>query len=151
MNTATRIDVLLADDDADDRALTLRALRGLPFGPNVAEVEDGEAAIDYLCQQGRFGKLAGSPPPRLVLLDLKLPLRNGIEVLASLRADRRLVALPVVVLTSSEHDRDIEAAYAAGANGYVLKPGVYANYVPWIQRTVEYWLRINRTPDPAYG
>lgn len=137
------IDVLIADDDADDRALTLRALGGLRGPPASFQVDDGMDAIDYLCRQGRFSELAPAPLPRLVLLDLKLRLRSGLEVLQTVRGDGLSRRVPIVVLTSSEHDRDIDAAYRAGANGYVLKPGVYEQYMTAIQQTARYWLEVN--------
>ena len=145
MSAGNRIDVLLADDDADDRALTVRALGGLRMPPACFEVFDGLAAIEFLLQRGRFADRAGTPLPRLVLLDLKLPLRNGIEVVQTVRSEGLNRQVPIVVLTSSELDRDIDAAYLAGANGYVLKPGIYAHYMTGIQRTAAYWLEVNRT------
>lgn len=147
MNRPGAVDVLVVDDDADDRGLTLRALRGMSRPPSTAEVDDGEKAIEFLCRQDRYSDLAGTPWPRLVLLDLKLPFRNGIEVVQSVRREGHCPSTPIVLLTSSEHSRDMAAAYAAGANGYVVKPGTYAEYLPWIRRTAEYWLEINRTPS----
>ncbi len=146
MNTTAPVDVLVVDDDADDRSLTLRALRGLPNPPTSFEVEDGQQAIDYLCRLGDFSHLADTPCPRLVLLDLKLPFRTGIEVLQAVRGGKHCRATPIVLLTSSEHERDMSNAYDAGANGYIVKPGTYAEYLGWIRRTAEYWLEINRTP-----
>ena len=148
MNLTTAVDVLVVDDDADDRGLTLRALRGLAKPPTSFEVEDGEMAVEYLSRQGRFSGLTDSPWPRLVLLDLKLPFRNGIEVLQAVRGERHCPSTPIVMLTSSEHSRDMSAAYAAGANGYVVKPGTYVDYLSRIRLVAEYWLEINRTPQP---
>ena len=138
MNTTSNVDVLVVDDDADDRGLTLRALRGMANPPTTHEAEDGVQAIEYLCR---------NPGPRLVLLDLKLPFRNGIEVLQAVRGGGYCPSTPIVMLTSSEHERDMAAAYAAGANGYIVKPGTYAEYLDWIRRAADYWLEINRTPE----
>lgn len=149
MNLPSPVDVLVVDDDVDDRGLTLRALRGLAKPPTSFEAEDGEMAIEYLSRQGRFSALAGSPWPRVVLLDLKLPFRNGIEVLQAVRGEGHCPSTPIVMLTSSEHSRDMAAAYAAGANGYVVKPGTYAEYMARIRLVAEYWLDINRTPSGA--
>jgi CheY-like chemotaxis protein len=134
------IDVLVVDDDPNDRSLVLRALRRLPVPVVAMELEDGEAAIDYLRRQGPYRNLAGTPLPRLVLCDLKMPFHDGIDVLHAARQNPEKPDIPFVILSSSAHPRDLEAAEKGGANGYVIKPSTYAEFLPCVQSTVEKWL-----------
>ena len=132
--------ILLVEDDADDAELTKRAFARSPF-PNAVEVaRDGSAALDRL-----LGPDAG-PLPAFVLLDLKLPRVNGLEVLGTMRADERTRSLPVVILTSSGEERDRAQAYRLGANSYIRKPVDFAAFQATIDQIGAYWLVLNEPP-----
>jgi two-component system, response regulator len=133
--------ILLVEDNPDDEKMTLRALRKSDPAPVVEVVRDGPAAIEYF-----FGK-EERPNPALVLLDLKLPMLNGLEVLERLRANDKTRKLPVVVLTSSDETPDIQRAYELGANSYICKPVEYENYIKVVQLLGIYWIENNKHPD----
>jgi CheY-like chemotaxis protein len=142
-------EVLLVEDDPNDVALVRRAFRraGLEGEPRV--VHDGEAASDYLEGAHRFADRAANPLPALVLLDLKLPRRSGLEVLERLRATPGLRRLPVVMLTSSGEMRDVDRAYDLGANAYLVKPVDPAELQEVVRHLGMFWLGANRRPSPG--
>ncbi|MFP4323904.1 MAG: response regulator [Anaerolineales bacterium] len=129
--------LLLVEDNADDEALALRALHKHLPPDSIVVVRDGVAALDYLLDDTR-------PLPRIVLLDLKLPRLDGLEVLRHLRADPRTQYMPVVVMTSSDEGRDIRQSYALGANSYVQKPVNYERFMQAVAHISQYWLELNR-------
>lgn len=133
--------VLLVEDNADDEALTLRALRKHNI-TNVVVKRDGAEALDYL--------LGGGPLPSVVLLDLKLPKVDGLEVLRRLRADARTRILPVVILTSSKEESDLLEGYGRGANSYIRKPVDFVAFMEAVRQLGVYWLELNE-PPPARG
>jgi CheY-like chemotaxis protein len=140
--------ILLVEDNPDDEALTLRALRRSHVGHSVVVARDGVEALDYLFGTGRH---AGRDPrqlPQVVLLDLKLPRIDGLEVLRRLRADSRTRLLPVVILTSSNEERDRIEGYQLGANSYVRKPVDFNEFVEAVRQLGLYWLLLNQ-PPPA--
>ena len=131
--------ILLVEDNADDEQLTLRAMRQSDI-PNIIRVaRDGAEAIDYL-----FGPNAG-PLPDLILLDLKLPKISGLEVLQKIRTEDQSKALPVVILTSSDEERDIVKSYNLGANSYIRKPVDFDEFIDAVRQLGLYWLLLNRT------
>jgi len=131
--------ILLVEDNADDEQLTLRAMRQSEI-PNIIRVaRDGAEAIDYL-----YGPTAGRLPD-LVLLDLKLPKISGLEVLERIRSEDQSKALPVVVLTSSDEERDIVKSYNLGANSYIRKPVDFDEFIDAVRQLGLYWLMMNRT------
>ena len=138
-------DILIVEDNPDDSELMLHALRrGRLLNP-VTVLDDGAAAVEYLLgRDGGSGAVA--PPPRVVFLDLKLPKMNGLEVLARLRADARTAHLPVVVITSSREEPDVQAAYRLGVNSYVVKPVVFEAFVEAMTTVGVYWLALNTPP-----
>jgi CheY-like chemotaxis protein len=138
--------ILLVEDDPDDEALTLRALRAAHVGDEVVVVRDGVEALDYLFGTGRHAGRDVSLQPRVVLLDLKLPRLDGLEVLRRIRADERTRLLPVVILTSSAEDRDRVESYRLGANSYVRKPVDFGRFAEAIRQLGLYWLRLNQPP-----
>jgi CheY-like chemotaxis protein len=142
--------ILLVEDNPDDVTLTLAALRGQGVGAEVVVVEDGVDALEYL---ERRGKHAGRKPgaPALVLLDLNLPRLGGLELLERLRAHPEILHLPIVVLTSSVEERDIEQAYAGGANSYVRKPVDFDDFGRVVRHLSEYWLDVNEGPPRRMG
>lgn len=135
--------ILLVEDNADDEQLTLRAMRQSEV-PNIIRVaRDGAEALDHL-----FGASAGNRLPDLVLLDLKLPKVSGLEVLQKLRSDERTRGLPVVVLTSSDEEKDIVESYNLGANSYIRKPVDFDEFIDAVRQLGLYWLSMNRTRRP---
>ena len=144
---ADDIDVLLVEDNPDDAEFTLRALRKANVALRIALVEDGVKALEFVFGTGSFAQRAGAPLPRVVLLDLKLPKVDGLEVLRRIKSDGRTRTLPIVVLTSSRERRDIEASYAAGANSYIVKPVEYGELIGTLSALVRYWLQLNERPQ----
>jgi len=140
------IDVLLVEDNPDDAEFTLRALRKANLGLRVARVEDGVQALEFVFGTGSHAQRAGAALPRVMLLDLKLPKVDGLEVLRRIKSDARTRMLPVVMLTSSRERRDIDACYMAGANSYIVKPVEYAELIAKLGDLVRYWLQLNEAP-----
>ena len=138
--------ILLVEDNPDDEALTLRALRKANVGNDVAIVRDGAEALDFLFGTGAHAGRDTSLLPQVVLLDLKLPKIDGLEVLRRIRADGRTKVLPVVILTSSDEERDRLQGYALGANSYVRKPVEFAQFAEAVRQLGLYWLVLNQPP-----
>jgi two-component system, response regulator len=138
--------ILLAEDNPDDVKLTLRALKKSNILNEVVIAEDGVEALDYLFGTGKFAGRDTSVKPQLVLLDLKMPRLDGLEVLQRIRADERTALLPVVVLTTSSEDRDRIESYKLGANSYIRKPVDFNQFVDAVQQLGLYWLVLNESP-----
>jgi CheY-like chemotaxis protein len=136
--------ILLADDDADQAFLAVRAFRQAGAANAVVTVGDGAQAIDYLGGVGRYADRAAHPLPCLVLLDQKLPGRSGLEVLEWLRAQPALCTLPALLLTSSTYESDVRTAYLLGANGYLVKPATFEDMLRLAAAIKDYWLTMNR-------
>lgn len=144
-----RASILLAEDDEDDVILTREALKECRRWDMVDRVPDGAELLDYLRRSGRYRDLAGTPLPRLVLLDLNMPRLGGIEVLREIRADPALRALPVVVMTTSNTNPDIRQAYEAGANSYVVKPANFDDLIAFVDTLIEYWFGVVELPHES--
>jgi len=140
--------ILLVEDNPKDEALTLRALKKNNILNRVVVAHDGVEALDYLFAPGPDGSV--NPPPQLILLDLKLPKIDGLEVLKRIRSDDRTRILPVVVLTTSTEDRDRMEGYRLGANSYVRKPVDFVQFAEAVGQLGLYWLVLNE-PPPATG
>jgi CheY-like chemotaxis protein len=140
--------ILLVEDNPDDEALTIRALRKNRVLNEVVVARDGVEALDYLFAAGAHAGRNVGIMPQVVLLDLKLPRVDGLEVLRRMRADERTKLLAVVVLTSSKEDEDIVRSYANGANAYVRKPVDFAEFVEAVKTLGLFWLLLNETPPP---
>ena len=140
--------ILLVEDNQSDEELTLRALKKSNILNPVVVVRDGAEALDYLFTRGAHAQRPATEIPQVVLLDLKLPKIDGLEVLRAIRADDRTKLLPVVVLTSSIQDQDIVASYGLGANSYVRKPVDFTQFVEAVRQLGLYWLVINQ-PIPT--
>lgn len=139
--------ILLVEDNPDDEVLILRALRKNNIISNqVMVARDGAKALDYLFGTGAYASRDMGVMPRVVLLDLKLPKVGGLDVLRRLRADERTKLLPVVVLTSSDEERDIIDSYDLGANSYVRKPVDFAQFSEAVRQVGLYWLVLNESP-----
>lgn len=137
------IDILLVEDSQQDAELTIRAFKKYNLNNNIIRVEDGAEALDFLFCKGKFADRSTQNNPKVVLLDLKLPKVNGLEVLEKIKNDPNLKTIPVVILTSSNEDPDIKKAYAIGANSYVVKPVEFEKFMEAIKNLGYYWLLIN--------
>ncbi len=141
--------ILLVEDNPDDAALALRALAKSRVAAEVDVVRDGVEALEHLFGEGEGAGALQSRLPVLILLDLKLPKVDGLEVLRRIRAAPRTRLIPVVVLTSSDEQRDLVRSFELGANSYVRKPVDFTQFADAIQQLSSYWLMLNRCPPPA--
>lgn len=139
--------ILLVEDNPDDEALTLRAFNKNRIANQVVVARDGVEALDYLFASGRHAGRDTSTQPALVLLDLKLPRIDGLEVLRRIRHDARTAVLPVVVLTTSREQQDIHEAYRLGANSYIRKPVDFERFIYTVGQLGLYWLSLNEPAD----
>jgi two-component system, response regulator len=140
-----QVEILLVDDNALDAELAMRGLKEHNLANNVVWVKDGEQALDYVYRRGEFAGRAGSGP-RLILLDLKMPKIDGIEVTRALKADETTRHIPIVIMTSSEEEKDITESYKLGVNSYIVKPLDFDALAEVASRAGYYWLAINRAP-----
>ena len=141
--------ILLVEDNPQDELLILRALKKVSLANEVEVVRDGQQALDHLFGVGEFAARANAELPAVVLLDIGLPRISGLEVLARLRADERTRLLPVVILTSSDEERDRLNSYEEGANSFVRKPLDFAEFAETVARLGIYWLATNQPPPEA--
>jgi CheY-like chemotaxis protein len=139
--------ILLADDDPDDVRMTRRALVENQLGDEVYTVGDGEELLDFLNHRGKFTPPALSPRPALVLLDLNMPKMDGREALAGIRSDPKLRRIPVVVMSTSAAERDIDRAYDIGANSFISKPITLAELVEVTRALGQYWFQVVNLPS----
>ncbi len=140
--------ILLVEDTQADEILILRALNKVNLANGVDVVRDGQQALDYLFREGEYAERTGPDLPTVVLLDINLPRVSGLEVLERLRADPRTKLVPVVMLTSSDEDRDRLRSYESGANSFVRKPLDFGEFAETVGRMGVYWLATN---DPPHG
>jgi two-component system response regulator len=138
--------ILLVEDNATDEELTLRALRRSNLAGAVTVVRDGAAALDYLFARGVHAARDPADLPHVVLLDLNLPKIGGLDVLRAIRADERTRLVPVVILTSSNEDRDVTGCYASGANSYIVKPVDFTQFAESVKQLGLYWMVLNQGP-----
>lgn len=144
MDNSSVIDILLVEDNPQDAELTIRAIKKRNLVNPIHVVEDGAEAMDFIFCRGAYACRESLGPPRVILLDLKLPKVSGLEVLKAVKSDDRTRAIPVVVVTSSQEDPDIKAAYALGANSYVVKPVGFDAFLDAMSNLGLYWLLINQ-------
>jgi two-component system, response regulator len=135
-------DVIIIEDDAGDAELTVRALKKNNEFLNVLHLWDGQEALDFLLQQGKYADIQYFP--KLVFLDLKLPKVNGLEVLQIIKKEKKTCTIPVVVFSSSKEQEDIKACYLSGANSYLVKPLEYVEYTEAVSDAGTYWLQRNQ-------
>jgi CheY-like chemotaxis protein len=140
------VEILLVEDNPDDLELALHALKKGNLANKIDVARDGEEALDYLFCRGKFESRSFETPPRVVLLDLKLPKVDGLEVLRALKNDPRTKSIPVVVMTSSKEQRDLVEGYKLGVNSYIQKPVDFTEFREIIGKLGFYWLVINQAP-----
>ncbi len=146
MSSQSQVEVLLVEDNPRDAEMTLRTLRRRNLVNSVVHVKDGQEALEWLFAEGAHAGRDVSQLPKVVLLDLKLPKVDGLEVLRAMRADERTRLLPVVVLTSSQEDRDVIESYKLGVNSYIVKPVDFENFSAAVAELGHYWLLLNQKP-----
>lgn len=142
-------EILLVEDNADDLELTLHALRRENLANHIEIARDGEEALDFIFCRGRYSNRSFDHPPRLVLLDLKLPKVDGLEVLKAMKSDPRTKAIPVVILTASREEKDLVNGYQLGVNAYIQKPVDFDQFRAIVKQLGMFWLVVNQPPPPA--
>lgn len=146
MNRYAEVEILLVEDNPADAELTMRALKKNNLANHVMRVSDGEEALDFLFARGAFSERKVENGPKLILLDLKLPKLNGLEVLRAIRSDPRTLVFPVVMITSSKEEQDIVTSYRLGVNSYIVKPVDFEKFVAAVREVGMYWLLLNQPP-----
>lgn len=149
MSRPESVELLLVEDDPNDAELTLRALAGHGLDRRVWVVTNGEEALDFLFGTGRYAGGGVARGLKAVILDLKLPKLDGLDILRRIKTDQRTRAIPVVVLTSSLEETDLVRSYRLGANSYVAKPVQFDRFVKCVSDLALYWLRCNEIPPPG--
>ena len=146
MNEYEQVEILLVEDNALDAELAMRGLAEHNLANNVVWVKDGEQALDYVFRRGKFEGRSGTGP-RLILLDLKMPKVDGIEVTKVIKNDKATRHIPIVIMTSSEEEQDISKSYSLGVNSYIVKPLDFESLANVASQAGYYWLAINRVPS----
>jgi len=141
------VEILLVEDNPNDVRLTLHALRNYNLTNNIHVIRDGAEALDFIFCTGEYAQRNMAQPPKVILLDLKLPLVTGLEVLQQIKADARTRLIPVVVLTSSREERDIVDSYRLGVNSYITKPVDFEQFTEAVRALGMYWVLINQAPS----
>jgi len=140
------LSILLVEDNASDAEMTIRALKQHKLANNMLHLKDGAQALDFIFCEGEYAHRSIESRPKVILLDLKMPKVNGLEVLARLKGDVRTREIPVVVLTSSKEDPDIKRCYELGVNSYVAKPVEFEDFYKAVSDLGLYWMIVNQTP-----
>jgi two-component system, response regulator len=140
------IEILLVEDKRSDAEMTTRAIRKNNIDCHIVQVRDGKEALDYLFGEGQYAGRDVNQKPRVILLDLKMPKVNGLEVLARLKSHELTKSIPVVILTSSKENTDIQQSYAHGANSYIVKPVVFDDFMNVVSDIALYWMIHNQPP-----
>ena len=141
------ISVLLVEDNADDAELTMRVFRQYHFANHIHVVQDGAEALDCLFGEGAYGQRMACEQTKLILLDLKLPKVDGLEVLRRCKTDERTKSIPVVMLTSSREEQDVIKSYELGVNSYIVKPVDFHQFVEAVRQLNLYWMILNQRPE----
>lgn len=145
-NISQVVEILLVEDNATDAELAMRTLKKNNLANSLVWVKDGAEALDFLFARGEYAGRSDCAPPRVVLLDLRLPKVDGMEVLRVIKDDARTRAIPVVVLTSSQEDRDVAESYKLGVNSYISKPVEFDAFAKTVAELGMYWLLYNHPP-----
>jgi CheY-like chemotaxis protein len=147
-NDDTEIDILLVEDNPSDAELAIRELRRHKFANLIHSVGDGVEALDFVFCRGKYSERLFSRPPKVVLLDVKLPKLDGLQVLAAMKQDPRTRAIPVVIMTSSSEQRDMIESYKLGVNAFIQKPVDFEAFSRVIESVGMFWLAVNKAPPP---
>ena len=147
MNPANIVEILIVEDTSEDLDLALRALRKAKITNRIQVARDGEEASDFIFCEGAFAQRKMEDGPKVVLLDLKIPKIDGLEVLRRIKSDQRTKSIPVVVLTSSREQNDVVESYNLGVNSYIVKPVNFEQFSEAVQKLGMYWLLINHPPN----
>ena len=142
----SQIEILLVEDSMDDAEMTIHALRRKNLANKLIHLVDGEEALDFLYGTGKFAGRDTNVKPKLILLDLKMPKVNGMEVLERVKTDEATKIIPVVILTSSKEDPDLNKCYELGANSYIVKPVEFESFVEAVTELGMYWMLLNHVP-----
>jgi two-component system response regulator len=142
----SEVEILLVEDNMSDAELTIRALKKNHMVNNLVHLKDGAEALDFIFGQGEYAGRPMESTPKVILLDLKMPKINGLEVLEKLKADERTKKIPIVVLTSSKEDPDIQLCYSLGVNSYVVKPVDFESFIKAVSDLGLYWMLLNQPP-----
>jgi CheY-like chemotaxis protein len=146
MVNADAVEILLVEDNPQHVELTLRALRKHNLANNVLVAKDGAEALDFIFATGAYSQRRIENGPKVILLDLKLPRVDGLEVLRRIKSDERTKAIPVVVVTTSEQEQDVVESYKLGANSYIVKPVSFEKFVEAVSELGFYWMLLNKPP-----
>lgn len=146
MTDTNEVEILLVEDNPNDAELAIRALKKHNLANSIIWVKDGAEALDFIFAGGAYKDRDINCIPKLILLDLKLPKVNGLEVLKTVKSDERTKLIPVVVLTSSREDRDIVESYKLGVNSYITKPVDFESFIKTVAELGFYWLLLNKPP-----
>ena len=144
-----QVEVLLVEDNMHDAEMTIRALKKVNLANNLVHVKDGEEALDFIYAQGKFADRESANLPKVILLDIKMPKVDGIEVLKQLKSREQSKTIPVVIMTSSKEEQDIINSYQLGVNSYVVKPVDFEGFARAVSQLGLYWLLTNQPPLPA--
>lgn len=140
------IEILLVEDSIEDANLVMRSLRKNNLGNSIVHLKDGVEALDFVFARGQYADRKIEDRPKLILLDLKMPKVDGLQVLREIKSDDRTKTIPVVIMTSSREDRDLIESYKLGVNGYVVKPVAFDNFAKAVAELGIYWLLVNQSP-----
>jgi len=143
---SNEVEILLVEDNPNDAELAIRALKAHNLANKLIWLKDGAEALDFIFAQGQYSDRSVEDVPKVILLDLKLPRVDGLEVLEKVKSDTRTKSIPVVVLTSSSAERDIIASYNLGVNSYILKPVDFDKFINAVKEVGLYWLFLNKPP-----
>jgi two-component system response regulator len=148
MNTSFHdVDVLLVEDNPDDAGLVLRELKKNHLGNKIIHLSDGAEALDFIFTRGKYAERKIEDKPKVILLDLKMPKVDGLQVLRAIRSDERTKLIPVVVMTSSKEEKDIIQSYSLGVNAYVVKPVNFEHFSKAVAELGMFWILVNQPPE----
>lgn len=140
------IEILLVEDSLEDATLVIRSLKKNNLGNSLLHLSDGAEALEFIFAKGKYESRNVEDKPKLILLDLKMPKVNGLQVLKAIKTDERTKSIPVVIMTSSREDKDLVESYKLGVNGFVVKPVSFDNFAKAVADLGMYWLMVNQSP-----
>jgi two-component system, response regulator len=146
MQEIHNIEIILVEDSLEDANLVMRSLKKNNLGNSIIHLKDGAEALEFIFAKGEYASRKVEDKPKLILLDLKMPKVDGLQVLRAIKADARTKTIPVVIMTSSREDRDLLESYKLGVNSYVVKPVSFENFAQAVAELGMYWLMVNQSP-----